>query len=306
MLKYAMEVPGVLHVISNLPKDLQTRLAHWGAHLSKLKLFEHMLNENYHRERLRATVLKDSKLESDMFKHFSGTLYETRWLSVYHFVCKAHPLIKVLKHKWNHRVYIEGFSKDKCDATKDSRFNPYAIRPILDDSMFHAYNKFLMAIGALLKRLASWSEACPCHAEFVRTPSGWQRRKIKWAKVFPTMRRPRCKVAGCRAPELAAGALEEILQSLAEMSLADLTRQFPQELSVADRALVLQDFDAAKSYLELGVRVKLSCWYQLPWVAAGLGHHSSDTRVSTAKTCCRNTTAALQRVTMTAITIRLQ
>eukprot|EP00974_Lingulodinium_polyedra_P082702 8009744-Lingulodinium_polyedra.AAC.1 len=85
LLRLAVETPGLLHILSNLPKDLDEKLKYWRTHMEKLRIVEPLLTKRYHRERLQITCLADSKLESDLFTKFSGTLYEKRWFAVYDF-----------------------------------------------------------------------------------------------------------------------------------------------------------------------------------------------------------------------------
>lgn len=283
LLKYGLEVSGSLHIWSNLPKDLETKLHHWQRHMEKLKVFEALLGDNYHRERLRATCLRDSEMESGLFKKFSANLYEKRWFAVYNFVARSHELTKVLVHKWDVRRYVEGFSKDKADAEKDRKFNPHAVAHTLADPMFHAYNIFLLTVGNILRRLCAWMEACPCHASFVRALGSWRKRKVSWRSIFPNMVQPKCMVAGCRAPEVAAGALEERLRDIASMSCEDMMAAFPVDLE-EDRKALTQDFGVARSYLELGLRLKFDCWSCLPWRLAALAHPADAVKMSTART----------------------
>eukprot|EP00959_Pyramimonas_sp_CCMP1952_P290277 6071512-Pyramimonas_sp.AAC.1 len=188
-MRNAMGAPGVLHVLSNMPKDLASVFSHWDEHFQQLKLFEQLLGDNQHRERLRATCFKDDHGLSKQFEKFSGTLYDKRWFSVFFFVARAVPLIESLVTKWDARTYAEGFSHDKQQDDQRKRFNHSDVRAVLDDSMFHSYNRLVLGLGGHFKRLQSWVERCPCHGR--------------------AERRQPCMIAGCRAPELAAGALED-------------------------------------------------------------------------------------------------
>jgi hypothetical protein len=283
LLKFAIEVPGSLHIISNLPKDLDTKLVRWREHMAKLKVFEKLLGDGYHRERIRATCLLNAGEASEAFKHFSGNLYEHRWFSVYIFVARSYPLIKILEDKWDVKSYIQGFSKDKSDADKDRQFSPHDVGRILKDPLFHAYNNFVLAVGTILRRLSSWTEGCPCHEQYIRQIGSWRRRPVSWKAIFPSMLKPRCLIAGCRAPELAAGEIEGRLLEIASMGQDDLIRKFREGLPGVDRAAVLHDFGIAKSYLECGLRLKFDCWSKLPWRLAALGHHDATVRTSTAQ-----------------------
>ena len=187
LLKYAIEVPGRLHILSNMPKDLAQKLKMWKKHIDKLHRIEPLLHDKYHRDKLRATHFVEGSQEDRMFK---------RWFAVYIFLQEAKPLIEVLVRFWSALQHAEGFSKDKADTEKDGKFAPHGIRRILDDPEFHSYSSTMLVLGNGLKRMSSWSEACPCHSVNEQSPGKLRRRHRRWNKVFPTMTRPRCLISG--------------------------------------------------------------------------------------------------------------
>ena len=287
-------MPGSLHILTNLPKNLESKLNGWQTHMETLRQIRPLLCEPYHRERLRATCLQGFPDEDKLFEHFSGSLCDKRWLEVYRFVEKAHPLIKILTVRWSVHKYVSGFSATKADEDKDGIFRPHEVGVILQDAMFHSYNYLLMAIGLILRRLSSWLESCPCHAKFVRDVGTWRKQPVQWRQVFPEMSHPACPVAGCRAPELAAGGVQEMLVLVSGFCHADLARKVT-ELSDADRTFIFQEFGLAKSFLLLGLQVKFDCWNHLPWLLAGLGHWRAEARKSTARKAIEQFDASIAR-----------
>jgi predicted secreted protein len=283
LLEFAVEVPGSLHILTNLPKDLESRLHMWQAHMDKLKKLAPLLTVSYHRERLRATCLADYPEEAKQFLHFSATLYVQRWLEVYKFVSSAQPLIQILAVRWNVHSYVHGFSSHKADQDKDGHFRPHEVKGVLDDPVFHAYNQLLMSIGLILRQLSSWLEACPCHGRYVRECGKWRKAPLKWKQIFPNMVRPSCPLAGCRAPELAAGAVQDMLETVSDFCHADLLQKMPTGLREEDRVSVFRDFGLAKSYFLMGLQMKFDCWSRLPWCLAALGHWSREARIAGAR-----------------------
>jgi hypothetical protein len=283
LLEFAVEVPGSLHILTNLPKDLESRLHMWQAHMDKLKKLAPLLTVSYHRERLRATCLADDPEAEKQFLRFSATLYVQRWLEVYKFVSSAEPLIQTLVTRWNVHSYIHGFSSHKADQDKDGHFRPHEVRGVLDDPVFHAYNQLLMSIGRILRQLSSWLEACPCHGKYVRECGKWRKAPRKWKKIFPNMVHPSCPLAGCRAPELAAGAVQDMLETVGDFCHADLLQKMPKGLREEDRISVFRDFGLAKAYFLMGLHMKFDCWSRLPWCLAALGHWSRQARVAGAR-----------------------
>lgn len=182
-------------------------------------------------------------------------------------------------------AFTSGFSKAKADEDNNKQFNPHAVSTILADPLFHAYNMFLLSVGNTLKQLCSWVESCPCHGAPSSVPSVRRRAKKQAGSQLPSMLQPMCLVAGCRAPELAAGALEARIADIAATGYEDLLASLPQNLSGADRLIILNDFGMARAYLELGLRLKFDCWRRLPWRLAGLAHPDHAIKVAIAAEC---------------------
>eukprot|EP00971_Amphidinium_carterae_P137937 2733752-Amphidinium_carterae.2 len=53
----------------------------------------------------------------------------------------------------------------------------------------------------------------------------------------------------------------------------------------ASKAMLAHDFEATKSYLELGLRLKFDCFQRLPWHLAALAHDNSSVRQGAAQRC---------------------
>ena len=80
---------------------------------------------------------------------------------------------------------------------------------------------------------------------------------------------------GKRAPELAAGKLDEVFASLCELSQGNVLAELASHssLDAGERGTVLNDFGAARSYLQLGLQIKFAFWGKLPWKLCGIAHH---------------------------------
>ena len=189
------------------------------------------------------------------------------------------PLLDALREHWCCSTYMTGFSSSKADAETDKQFSPQLVAGIIHDPMFKGYNYLVMAVGLIMRRLSSWLEACPCHVKHVREAGKWRKAPVVWRAIFPEMGySPHCLVAGCRAPELATGAIEDMLGVVSDYCCADMVRQLPEGLSSQQRTMLIDDFGMARSYFMLGLRLKLDCWRRLPLCLAGLAHHAPEKR----------------------------
>ena len=72
-----------------------------------------------------------------------------------------------------------------------------------------------------------------------------------------------CPNRGCRAPEVAAGVLYDILDLSFQMSLAALTIKWRPKMSAAAWASYLQEFSKGKAHVTYIVTIKTSNWQEL-------------------------------------------
>ena len=63
-LPHTLQVPGALHVVDNLQKDLGNRLQHYASHVRSLELFQSLLGDHDYRERLQWTCLQGQSVSS--------------------------------------------------------------------------------------------------------------------------------------------------------------------------------------------------------------------------------------------------
>ena len=176
-------------------------------------------------------------------------------------------------------VFAKG--TDSALGASGSRLQLGEITKTLRDPLFHAYNRLLLTIGSVLRNLTRWLEGCPCHVTTFSMAGQKSKKHIK--KLFPKLQR--CPAAGCRATEIATGALEEGIAELMQTCAATLVHSL--DASEEARHIIRSDLKAAKSYLELGLRVKFKCFAQLPWLLCGLAHREDDKRRACAQQCLR-------------------
>ena len=171
---------------------------------------------------------------------------------------------------------------DSALGTSGSRLQLAEITKTLRDPLFHGYNRLLLTLGSDLRRLTRWLEGCPCHPTSFSMAG--QKSKKHIAKLFPKLHR--CPASGCRATEIATGALEEGIAELMQTCAATLVHNLENASEEAKR-IIQSDLEAAKSYLELGLRLKFNCFAQLPWVLCGLAHREDRKRRACARECLR-------------------
>ena len=161
-----------------------------------------------------------------------------------------------------------------------TRLNPQEVTALLSDKLFLGYNKAILRLGRVLRRFGHWLEACPCHVPHLADATSACKKAI--ALAFPLL--GRCPNAGNRAPELAAGALNEIIKQLLDNCIADVM-ELVGDASAATKDTIMADLQHASSHLILGLEVKFACFSRLPWKLCAVAHHNVNVARVAAKTC---------------------
>ena len=105
----------------------------------------------------------------------------------------------------------------------------------------------------------NWAESCPCHWHHSGELQGYQRhdprRRMGRARRAS---RKRCPLAGMQAPECAAGAILELMETLWNVSHAHLLLHPDMAaLSAEDRAEILEEFGKGRKHIFFYIRFKI-------------------------------------------------
>eukprot|EP00959_Pyramimonas_sp_CCMP1952_P197326 4126634-Pyramimonas_sp.AAC.1 len=86
-----------------------------------------------------------------------------------------------------------------------------------------------------------------------------------------------CPLAGKRAPELAAGHIMNVMDSMARKGAADLMSEVSYlatpEGGREELDDLLQTWHSATAHLKLVLRTKTDFWQRMPWLLCGLAHN---------------------------------
>ena len=298
VLENGLEIAGALHILSNLPKDLSSRLQHWKTHVEKLREFEAFLKYQSSREHFQATCPM-TESESSLFDSWSHTLHMERWFEVFFFVRSFVPLAMVMRRAWDHRKYMEGLPvkarEDDHTRGHARKADPVKIARLLEDESFHGYNECVKFIGGLLSSIRFRLEACPCHRDIYSADFGKSGRSSRFKKRFGTPMS--CPCGSCHAADLASGCMFEHFEEIAnttELKLGQRLADCCPGLSSDEKQMILADFVAAKLYILLGLRLKFDYWLRLPWLFAGLGNVDPTVRTRVANQCINVFNSMLQ------------
>ena len=166
-LPHALQVPGMLHIVFNLTKELAHALPDWEWFWEKLKMVEKLVGDRPRREVyvhfcLRGSVLAHKEADFDVG---APTLYESRWNEVHDFCCAVRVRMSTLRCTWNEDNYKRGAGGEK--DKDDKQFKPQVITDAVRDPYFVAYWDMMLALGSVPKTLAGWTEGCCCHEDLL-------------------------------------------------------------------------------------------------------------------------------------------
>ena len=139
----------------------------------------------------------------------------------------------------------------------------------LSNPLFWSYRAMANHIASALQHLLHWCEGCRCHSKDLdlrRTPGAFQAK----------FGLPACPLKARRAPEVALGSLEAVLEASLGQSMVTLSHDIGNQCSLEDRRVIIDDFDTARQHLAFILRLKLSSWQRLPLAMVGMAHHEPE------------------------------
>ncbi len=252
-------ITGILHLVHNATQDFQHVWLEWPAWVQQVRQVSRMLKRRRSRDRLLSTCFSEPPFSyaADKLGSFSGGVYEGRWGSVLDACDQLLEVESVLRAAWSAHKYSGGSAKGAARAGPEDEhtINVSVIDGAISKPYFWAYTRMVAISGRSLKAIASWAEGCACHNHGAGIKA-------------------RCPLRTMRAPELAAGALDDILQvTSADASCALLTHPTVQQLCEEERTRLMGELARAQRHIALYFAVKAAHWRQLPWVLFGLAHH---------------------------------
>ena len=253
LLPFAIPIPGMLHIISNLLSDVDSGMTYWANFWEQLDNLNALLSNQSRLEKFRATCINrshpDAKVAEDMFSKKMEVLYSKRWGSVSTFVTKCRTRFDLLRQFWDEHLYKGNEKQD----SNNKHFNPRGLTSTLANPKFFAYCDMLCLIHDIIEQLSGWSEGCQCHPPNMSATSVFQlvvplesatlgqatthldsdtaeRHKPHIRSQFLGKLRA-CPMQGRRAPELAVGTWKIFLRALFSRSIAELAHTHQHKLS---------------------------------------------------------------------------
>lgn len=284
-LTRALYAGGVLHVVHKATEELGAVLHHWQHFLEELTHVTRLLGRKWSRQRLVSTCFAQPPQAAfaGQLLSFSGGVYQGRWGSIVEAVSSLVPLERPLRFAWSKKAYLFGGAEAALPAAERER--PGGVRVATVDSainspLFWGYLRCIDTCAEVLEVFCKWAEGCPCHSpppalRGVRRhePGGGE---MAGERHMRRAGKKACCMSTCRAPEMAAGAVQRLLAEtfrqghgmlLLDPSVAGLTP--------AQKLVVMTDYSLARQYLSFFLQHKLSQWMHPPMAFSALAHHDA-------------------------------
>jgi len=272
-------IPGMLHIVSNITKDLKAALVGFDDHVSRLSAVCRLLSRKWTRRRFLASCMRSAEAAPFvyLFTGFSEHVHEDRWGTVLSATSALLAVRTPLQRFWSRAAY-QGHGGVREEMGDVAGGGGHAVRlEVVDYAIgsgtFWGYCRMIQIVGEVLEHLSNFAEACPCHRDHHPLDLRGARRAARRRLLAQELGQPCCPMATKMAPEFAAGEPFRMLRDLANMS-QQVLMQDPQVLmlSPADRGMVMQDFGRARRHILFNLELKLSFWGTPPWSLMALGH----------------------------------
>ena len=282
----AVPIVGCLHLLDNAGHDLHKVMTMWPEMEEGLDAVCGLLCVEGHRELFfsRCISARFPELKFVFSKSFPMHI-EWRWGSLSETLTWLLDIETHLKTAWN----AQAFGVLPASTRKNKRsLNVQVLSRTIRSPSFWSFLHMCAHIQRVLESLRTWCEACPCHITRTRSRPGRRTGKEeRYAHVKSFGRLVRrgthqktslwqsCPVSGCRAPEMACGALlsrfhaEWVRQSHKVIEACS-------SLPPVDHTRVIDNWQIARSALEATLAAKLAHWQALPWKLFGVAHWDSE------------------------------
>jgi hypothetical protein len=287
----AFSIPGLHHIIDNLTKALHTKLGYWSSFKAMLDNLESFLTKRELVDTFIWSCLRERENDASeaalakTLRLWNYTLYEKRWFEIVRFVAHLNPVLSGLRAAWSAGRFADAATDETKHRSESNnvKFDQTLLTTTLHSGLFAKYLEFIISIEQLTHRLEGWADGCPCHAalfEFAANdlPTSGRFQSFRSACIRRHYGRDItvCPMNGLNAPELVAGKALELLQSLCDISFANLISDAAapgaMPLTDEDRQTLAQDIATARAHLQLELQTKLDWTQRLPWLLLALAH----------------------------------
>ena len=294
----ALPIAGLLHILDNLTRDVQKHMDGWPPFQNSLRAVCNLLCKPASLEVFMERCLRQAGLKqySHHFDKRFPPMIDWRWSTLMTTLSWLLPLEKPLRQVWDPARY--GKHQQRKAADGDGVADVREVTAAIRDDGFWLYACMSQHLQSTIEQVGWWARGCPCHSDPLSKHgsaadpeklAAWRyRREQRFARIlsqFPHKTQfKRCPMEGKRAPELACGRLDAVLEKAFQAEGKVILERL-HGISEGERDRVLRDWSNAQAHFAQILDVKLGHWTCLPWLLAGLAHHSPCKAREAARAC---------------------
>ena len=303
----ALASPGLLHIFSNMSKDLHQALSGFEAWLPGMKAIATLFHDRSLRERFVATCVQGTPFAGmeALAKVPISKPAMWRWGTMEKVIPSILTKRQLLLQCWDqkrfenpHRLSEQDGNPDQRESlsiAEDSDFQLAALSAAVACEGWWMYTAMLAKLNRYGQDLSQWAEGCSCHfwlgnnsiAQAAASARDEQadmtpqecfeatRKHLGFKPGDCDGRSFSCPLAGQRSMELADGSFWDLLEGLHGTYLEEILCQCackdPEQIQHA-----LSDFARGKSMIVEYLQQKLACWSCKPWCMAALNNADEE------------------------------
>ena len=246
------------------------------------------LANQHMREGIVATCFNEGLAKFHAYKllSFGDKLIDWRWASAISFCKKIDRLEQPLCQYWDPKKYKDRRDRQRETDDDENFVSVQTFSAAVQDHFMWAYAATLRSLLDVVNGMVIWSEWCSCHTipDLHRADDRHPDRDLP-----DPLHDKRCPFAGRRAPEMAAGALRDFIDSAAGQNAASLLLdlQNRQHLQESKRHQLMQEFNRGIEHMLYLMAIKFAFWTEIPYKLCAISHWREDTAREAARECLR-------------------
>jgi len=255
----AFEIPGALHIVNNAARDLGDHMAHFETWLKDAGLMSTFLRQRWNREWFVAACLDSDEGEpwARKLEHFTASLVDWRFSACLDVANALKDIRPCITQFWRQHSLASHSGKDKAKKLKNGeQVDIAALTRIAESQLFWQYNELILVCFECLHHITNWMEACPCHPRSLygagQALSYYSKRRRFQEESASEQS---CRRKGRRAPELAGGYMEDVLERAVDMRSGTVV-VLASVLPPHERSILFNDWVSGRDFIWYILRLK--------------------------------------------------
>jgi hypothetical protein len=261
-----LSAAGMLHIFDNIGNDVLSASPVLDEQVTRMSKVADLVRKPDSCDRLCESCFSCpvGRTFQKGFRRFKGKVHRKRWGTVAFCVTDILGIKASIIWGWNKSRYVghHGASNVRQDPNHSIAVDD--CDDAILDPFFWACLLTLEWVYVVLRHIFAWIEECPCHGTALDshpTPA----QKKAWLK---------CPLRCLRLIEVCAGDLLDELKQLLTMCSVELLTQLPPDLTIANRAVCVREFEKVRSYILFQSTLKIAPMMEAPFCSIAVAHYN--------------------------------